>query len=115
MKKHVEIDSEKLAEAFQIIGIELSKLADLAEIALLNATPVEKLTGEEKPPVPVVKDSKSGPDFTLEQVRSKLAQLAAEGKTKEIKAALTNFGAEKLSELPQESYLGLLTSLGVGD
>jgi len=48
------------------------------------------------------------PKVTLETVRAKLAALAQSGKQAEVKQLITNFGANKLTDIPQERYLELL-------
>lgn len=47
------------------------------------------------------------PKVTLETVRAKLAALA-QWKQAEVKQLITNFGANKLTDIPQERYLELL-------
>ena len=53
---------------------------------------------EEEPP------KKEEIKFSLEEVRSLLAQKSRDGFTKEVKALLLRFGANKLSEVKQEDY-----------
>ncbi|MGD9678402.1 MAG: hypothetical protein AB7V16_08675 [Vulcanibacillus sp.] len=45
---------------------------------------------------------------TLEDVRSKLAQLAQSGKQKQVKELIESFGASKLTEIPEEKFGELL-------
>ncbi|MBG9786993.1 hypothetical protein ABD74_04565 [Brevibacillus laterosporus] len=45
----------------------------------------------------------------LETVRAKLAALAKSGKQAEVKELLASFGASKLTDIPAERYLQLLT------
>jgi hypothetical protein len=51
---------------------------------------------------------KAPKDITLEAVRGKLASLSQNGKQAEVKALITEFGANKLSEIPKEKYPELL-------
>ncbi|WP_163195251.1 hypothetical protein [Clostridium thermarum] len=44
----------------------------------------------------------------LEDVRAKLAALSQSGKQKEVKALIKKFGANKLTEVPEEHYEALL-------
>jgi hypothetical protein len=52
--------------------------------------------------------------ISLEVVRKKLADLSAQGKAQQqqVKAALTELGFKKLSDVPAESYGELLTAAG---
>ncbi|MBM7106863.1 hypothetical protein [Brevibacillus laterosporus] len=45
----------------------------------------------------------------LETVRAKLAALAKSGKQAEVKELIASFGASKLTDIPAEKYLKLLT------
>ena len=44
----------------------------------------------------------------MEEVRAKLAALSQEGKQTQVKALITEFGAKKLSDIPEEKYAALL-------
>lgn len=46
--------------------------------------------------------------ITLEDVRAKLATLSQDGKQADVKALITEFGAQKLSDIPVEKYPELL-------
>ena len=48
------------------------------------------------------------PAIKLEEVRAVLADISRKGHTKEMKALLTEFGAEKLSEVDPSNYAALL-------
>lgn len=50
--------------------------------------------------------------YTMEEVRAKLAALNKAGKRSEVKALLAGFGAEKLSEIPEEKYTELMDKAG---
>lgn len=45
---------------------------------------------------------------TLEEVRAKLAAKSQEGKQTKVKALITDLGAKKLSDVPEEKYPELL-------
>ncbi len=47
-------------------------------------------------------------NLKFEEVRSRLAVFAQEGKQAQIKALITEFGAKKLSDVPVEKYAELL-------
>ena len=69
----------------------------------LTAEPVE----EGKSPAPVA-EADTAPAIKLEDVRAVLADISRKGHTKEMKALLTEFGAEKLSEVDPSNYPDLL-------
>lgn len=47
-------------------------------------------------------------EISMEEVRAKLAALSQEGKQTQVKALITEFGAKKLSDIPEEKYAALL-------
>lgn len=47
-------------------------------------------------------------DISLEDVRARLATLSQDGKQADVKALITEFGAQKLSDIPAEKYSELL-------
>ena len=51
---------------------------------------------------------KKAKTYTLEEVRGKLGALSAKGHTKEVKALIGKYGAEKLSDISSDSYGSLL-------
>ena len=65
-------------------------------------------TGAEgKSPAPGA-ETDTAPAIKLEDVRAVLADISRKGHTKEMKALLTEFGAEKLSEVDPSYYPDLL-------
>ncbi len=66
----------------------------------IDATKEEKTT---KPRVDTAPEA-----ITLEQVRARLAALTQSGKQAEVKALITKYGAEKLSDIPKGKYPELL-------
>jgi hypothetical protein len=46
--------------------------------------------------------------ISFEDVRAKLSALSQEGKQTEVKALITEFGAKKLSDIPEEKYAEIL-------
>ena len=46
--------------------------------------------------------------LTMEVVRAKLAALSQAGKQAEVKALITKYGAEKLSDIPKDKYPDLI-------
>ena len=47
-------------------------------------------------------------NITLEEIRAKLAAISQAGKQNEIKALITKFGANKLTEIKAEYYTEIL-------
>lgn len=50
--------------------------------------------------------------YSLEEVRAKLVQLTRSGKQKEVKALLTSFEAEKISDVKAEDYAAVMEKAG---
>lgn len=75
---------------------------------LINETPA----AEEKTESALTKGkTESAPDEkqpTLEEVRTVLAEISRSGRTAEMKALLSKFGASKLSDVKPEQYASLL-------
>ena len=59
-------------------------------------------------PKETTSDPAPQPTLTLVEVRSKLADLRRNGKGDEIKKLLKSFGADKLTEVPEDKYPELL-------
>jgi hypothetical protein len=83
----VKIYAPELAAAIQ-------SLADALRCAVNQEEPKE----EETP------TSENLPQYTLEQVRAKLASLAQSGKQKEVKELIASFGVKKLTDIPEDKY-----------
>lgn len=49
---------------------------------------------------------------TLVDIRAKLAELQKSGKREQVKGLLADFGASKLSEVPEEKYAELMQKAG---
>lgn len=69
-----------------------------------EAEPVEEPGTEE------TEETTDTPKITLEQVRAKLAALSQAGKQVQVKKLITDFGAAKLTEIPEEKYPKLLAA-----
>lgn len=85
-------ENEVIAE---LIGV-LNRLVDVLEEF------VQSSEGEESLPT----EKTEAP--TLEEVRAVLAKLSVAGHSAAVKALITKFGADKLSELAPEHYAALL-------
>ena len=83
------------AEILKAIAKSLNELAEILQ-SESESVPPQKVE-EPKPPA-----------ITLEQVRSTLASLSAEGKTAQVKNLIEKYGATKLSEVDPVHYAGLL-------
>src|SRR5699024_7151465 len=85
----VKIDSPDIANGIITLANELSKLSLEKEDIKVEVKKADTAT-------------------TLEQVRARLAALSKEGKQAEVKALITKYGADKLSEISPEKYSDLL-------
>ena len=56
--------------------------------------------------------SAPAPEITIEEVRAKLSELSASGKTAEVKALLNKFGAFKLPDLEAHHFAEVLEKAG---
>ena len=87
------------------------KLLLLAEALASLERCVRELASETgadgKSPAPV-NEPDTAPAIKLEDVRAVLADISRKGHTKEMKELLTEFGAEKLSEVDPSHYPDLL-------
>ncbi|KHF41476.1 hypothetical protein [Halalkalibacter okhensis] len=72
----------------------------------LTATIEKKQSNKEQEPERAKPPKAKLPVF--EDVRSKLASLAQDGKQVQVKELITSFGAKKLSDIPAEKYPELL-------
>lgn len=87
-------ENEAIAE---LIGV-LHRLVDVLE-EFVQSTPSDEQSK-------VSKSEEASP--TLEEVRAVLAKLSVAGHSAAVKALITKFGADKLSELAPEYYTALL-------
>lgn len=78
----------------------------LEEVELIEEKIQEKKEQMAEDAVEEVAETSNG--LTFEEVRIKLAAISQKGKQKELKKLITSFGAEKLSDIPQEKYAELI-------
>jgi len=83
------------------IGEDIIALADY--LAAYYAPDAEEPKAEEAPKAET-------PAIRLEEVRTVLAEISRAGKTAEMKALLSKFGASKLSDVKPEDYAALLAA-----
>lgn len=73
----------------------------IQNIEILEPEPKETTPAPDPVPAPQ-------PSLTLVEVRSKLADLRRNGKGAEIKDLLKKFGADRLTEVPEDKYTELM-------
>lgn len=73
------------------------------------AKPVAKAEQVAKPAAETAPPPANPAGPTLVEVRATLARLSNAGKTDEVKALLKKFGASKLTDVPAEKYIALIT------
>lgn len=61
-------------------------------------------------PAPASPSEPAGEPVTLEMVRARLTQLSQAGKAPAVKDLIAQFGAAKLTEIPQDKYAALLAA-----
>ncbi len=66
--------------------------------------PLQGATPETAGTTETAKEIDPKPEYTLEQVRAKLAALSQDGKQAQVKKIITEAGAKKLTEIPPEKY-----------
>lgn len=122
MEIKVKIDAPGLEKAITLLAEAIStpsiKLDSKGLVATgVNNTSTDTAIKKDKPKQEAPKeDPKETPEegkeesntISLETVRVKLAELAQNGKQKEVKALITSLGAAKLSDVPEEQYAELL-------
>lgn len=87
-------------EALERVVEELGTLQEIIR-TVLEGPLFKEAPAPEPVKAPVPEPVKT---YTLEEVRGKLAKLAASGKRSEAKAILTNVGYSRLSEVPEALY-----------
>lgn len=111
----INIDAPGLEKAITLLAGALNGSG------AIQTQPATKTTKKADKPTKKVEEKKTEPEpdttedaakestgLTFEQVRVKLAEVSQKGKQKELKDLITSFGAEKLSDIPEEKYAELL-------
>ncbi len=83
-------------------------LDELSSVVRELVTEVEGTTQSIEKPV-VAPEAKKAKAPTLEDVRTVLAEISRGGKTAEMKALLSKYGATRLSEVKAEDYSSILS------
>lgn len=100
----ISLEANKMSETFtKGISVIDSLLGGENTTKVIEANVVEEPKEEKK-------------EVTLEEVRTKLANLSRNGHTKEVKALLLKYGADKLSAIGKDKYEALLADTeGIGN
>lgn len=92
----ISLEANKMSETFtKGISVIDALLGGENTLRVIEANVVEEPKEEKK-------------EVTLEEVRTKLANLSRNGHTKEVKALLLKYGADKLSAIDKDKYEALL-------
>lgn len=100
----------KIKLALDVVS-DLRSLADSIEALLGSEEGSKAQASMELEPKETEQPIKEEKPPTLEEVRSKLATLSQSGKQAEVKKLITDFGAKKLSDIPEEKYPEVLEKL----
>ena len=84
------------------------KLANLMGALLAVADGLKDLINETHAAEEKTESAPDEKQHTLEEVRTVLAEISRSGRTAEMKALLSKFGASKLSDVKPEQYASLL-------
>ena len=100
---------DKLAEVAGLCMALGNSLAEFGTEIIKCNPPLVEVPKEETAPKKDAPPAEAPKDLPkLEDVRAVLADISRNGKTAEMKALLTKFGATKLSDIPTEKYPELL-------
>lgn len=95
----------KMAEGFSIVAEALTAIAK-------DDGSKERQTGKKSPEPVKAKDSErandNSPKIGVEDIRAVLAEKSQDGKSKEVKALLNQYGVAKLSAVKEKDYSELL-------
>ncbi len=93
----------KMAEGYALLAEGMREMAEAGE------TPVKPEKKAKKAPAEKVEESTATEDaVTVDMVRAVLAEKSRDGKTQEVRKLLNEFGADKLSAIPDEKLSDLL-------
>ena len=115
MRNLIACDDAKPQPKMVAITEPLSEDEPVEATAPLAPDPVAKAKAPK--PVKLVKsppaqETAPPPEITIEEVRAKLSELSASGKTVEVKALLNKFGAFKLPDLEPHHFAEVLEKAG---
>lgn len=78
------------------------------EAPVTEETPAEELQ-EEKREEPAAQEE---PQYSLPDVRAKLAELQKAGKRQQVQALIQSYGVDKLTQIPEDKYRELMEKAG---
>lgn len=98
----------KMAEGLSLVAAALTEIAkdsgSKEAPAVENVTePVKSKAGNSSEP-----EKGTSPKIGIEDIRAVLAEKSQDGKSKEVKALLNQYGVSKLSAVAEKEYSGLL-------
>lgn len=104
-----------LAQAISQVGqpnrveVDSEAITDAITYGVIPTTPEPSQPIQpDAAPVNTAPAQPAQPQITLETVRLKLAELAQAGKQQQVKALITSFGAQRISDVQPEKYPELL-------
>lgn len=102
----------KMAEGFSLVASALTEIAKDSgskETKAVGNVPGTVKTREKAKAVDSSEPEKdSSPKIGIEDIRAVLAEKSQDGKSKEVKALLNQYGVSKLSAVAEKEYPGLL-------
>lgn len=93
----------KMAEGYALLAEGMRELAEAGEAPAKPEKKAKKATAEK-----VEEPTQTEDAVTVDMVRAVLADKSREGKTQEVRKLLNEFGADKLSAIPDEKLSDLL-------
>jgi hypothetical protein len=102
----------KIAEGYELIATGFRELAEVKEAHEKKAAPeaIQEIT---ETPVKAEPLKEEATKVTIEDVRAVLAVKTRDGKTQKVKALLNEFGADKLSSVPEDKLADLIAKAEV--
>ena len=100
----------KMAEGFSLVAAALTAIAEDSNSGSKGQQTVEKVPepvkAKGKAQAGAAKDN--GSQVNIEDIRAVLAEKSQDGKSKEVKTLLNQYGVAKLSAVAEKDYPGLL-------
>lgn len=100
----------KMAESLSLVAAALAEIAKNKESGSKETPAVENVTEPVKAKAGDSSEPEKGisPKIGIEDIRAVLAEKSQDGKSKEVKALLNQYGVAKLSAVAEKEYPGLL-------
>ena len=100
----------KMAEGFSLVASALTAIAEDSDSGSKGQQTVEKVPEpvKAKGKVQAGAAKENGSQVNIEDIRAVLAEKSQDGKSKEVKALLNQYGVAKLSTVAEKDYPGLL-------